>query len=332
MPVLAYKLHVEAEGLLEAVDDRELSPASQWAFEVSRDGAMVSMLADIPRAASALKSEWLLETKVNFALTQMLSGCIGVYSPDSVVVPLHGNTRPVLPQDVHAQITPQTPWVVKMDGTSGGHGITIVHSAAEAVRAIWMGLRSAAKLGTDVLGSGGSSSFHAVLQKYVSRPALIDGCKFGVRFYTLTHNGRTWIYDAGFVKLAAVAFDLSSTGKEVHVTSIDFTGGLRRGCTSREAGGGAFDTAEARAEVERVVGGLVAMGELNRRTKGVTDEFLVLAYVPTFLRTLCLLCVFRSDRDTSRAMGVGWLRAVVAAARRIRCGRSRIPARLIAAS
>lgn len=281
MPVIAHELIVAHQ--LDAVDDPELSPASHWAFEVTRrdSGALVLHVADITRALSGLKTQWLLETKVNFAITQALHGCIGVMSPETVVLPIPArkSSQPLIPREVAAEISAETPWVVKMDGTSGGYGVTVVTSAAAAEKVIRKARRMLSQ-SSDVLQShSDTSAFHAVLQRYISRPLLIDGCKFGMRCYTLTYDGQTHIYSQCFVKLAQRRFDMSDESQAVHVTAFRFSmAGERVVITAREADDGSFFTAAREAELHAVVRGLVDVGELEKRTAGRRDEYLLLAW------------------------------------------------------
>jgi hypothetical protein len=186
---------------------------------------VVCKMADCPRGLTAFVTEWLAELKVNLAITQILKGCVGEFSPETLVVPF---SAPRLPPQYAARLgvggTGGGLWILKHDGTSGGAGVVLVDSVMSAEVAMAKCRRQLTS-SQQVLGSGGNADkFHFVLQRYVSDPMLLDGYKFGLRAYTISRGGATYLYDDYFIKVAGQPYDTptgahdSSTSRRAHIT------------------------------------------------------------------------------------------------------------------
>ena len=206
--------------------DPLLCPAAHWAVQLydRRTGEELCTLSDCPRALSNFVTEWLVEIKANLAITQILKGVGGLFSPETLVVPFSVQSLPpqyaALLGDGGGDL-----WVLKHDGTSGGDGVIIVDSVASAEAAM---TRCRRQLTADqqVLGSHGSAdTFHFVLQRYIMDPLLLNGgFKFGMRAYTLSCSGKTFLYDEFFIKMAGRPYDTADIKeRKIHLTHFGVT-------------------------------------------------------------------------------------------------------------
>eukprot|EP01052_Picozoa_sp_SAG31_P017551 SAG31_NODE_1204_length_9412_cov_3.727585_8_plen_554_part_00 len=183
-------------------------------------------------------------------------------------------------------------WVLKHDGTSGGDGVTVVNSVASVEAAM---SRCARQLTSDsqILGSQGSQeTFHFVLQRYISAPMLIDGYKFGLRAYTMSHRGKTFLYSEYFVKLGGTPYDAANiTDRRAHLTHHGVTHTHLRACTATEIAhrlqmpkcsqtDAGAQLEALHCEVRRKLAAAVACSELSERSnhESATAEFVLLGW------------------------------------------------------
>lgn len=96
-------------------------------------------------------------------------------------------------------------WIVKKVGSSSGYGVSVLANDRE------------------ILKHSMTNSSRFIVQKYIERPMLIEGRKFDIRIYFMTHirDGFVdlWIYRDCYFKFGTHKFNLDQLDRSIHITN-----------------------------------------------------------------------------------------------------------------